>query len=410
MTTPELHVARPLSLKCGLELPNRLVKAAMAESLADESALPGKTLYSSYERWADGGWGMILTGNVQIDRRHLGQPKDVAYNDQIPYETLLGAWKTWAKACMREGTPTIVQINHPGRQSPAGAGTRGFFEKSLAPSPIPMNFGDGLIARAISAFVFGTPKEMTDEDIHQVVSRFVDTARLSSEAGFSGVELHAAHGYLLAQFLSHKTNKRTDKYGESAAARAKIVVDIIHAIRAAVPKDFCVGIKLNSVDHQSPSEFSDCLEQIKLIAAAGVDFIEVSGGSYEKPDMVNGAEEKSARTTEREAFFLEFANAVRHEIPSTPLMVTGGFRTRKGMDDAIAGGACELVGIGRPAALNPELPKNTILNPEVTGADAKVYARRIHPSWFVKWIGAKAIGAGAETAWYGKQIHQLAGI
>jgi 2,4-dienoyl-CoA reductase-like NADH-dependent reductase (Old Yellow Enzyme family) len=148
-----------------------------------------------------------------------------------------------------------------------------------------LNFGDGLIARLVSAVGFGTPLEMTAADIQHVVDGFVETSRLAAEAGFAGMEVHAAHGYLLAQFLSVKSNERTDEYGGSPAARAKIVVDVIKAIRAAVPKEFCVGIKLNSVDHQSPEDLAACIEQLKLIEAAGVDFLEISGGTYENPSV-----------------------------------------------------------------------------------------------------------------------------
>jgi 2,4-dienoyl-CoA reductase-like NADH-dependent reductase (Old Yellow Enzyme family) len=226
-----------------------------------------------------------LLGNVQVDPRYLGAAADAAFNDKVEYNKMLEAWKTWAKVCNSEGTPTIVQINHPGRQSPLGAGTRSIFAKNLAPSAIPLDFGPGLLPKLITSLVFGTPKEMTKADIGDVVKRFADTARLSAEAGFAGIEIHAAHGYLLAQFLSEKSNQRTDAYGGSPAARAKIVLEVIKATREATPKGFCVAIKVNSADHQSPQEFSACREQLKLIAEAGVDFLEISGGSYESPTV-----------------------------------------------------------------------------------------------------------------------------
>lgn len=187
--------------------------------------------------------------------------------------------------CNSEGTPTIVQINHPGRQSPLGSGNRGVFAKNLAPSAVPLNFGPGVLPKLITSLVFGTPKEMTQADIDDVIKRFGETARLSAEAGFAGAEIHAAHGYLLAQFLSEKSNLRTDAYGGTPAKRAQIILEVVKAMREATPKGFCVGIKLNSADHQSPQEFSAAREQIKLIAAAGVDFIEISGGSYEDPTV-----------------------------------------------------------------------------------------------------------------------------
>lgn len=285
MDKTELEIATPFTLPCGLTFPNRLVKAALAESWADKDRLPSEQLIRTYGTWADGGWGMVLTGNVQVDVAYLGTPEDNAFNDRIPRDQLLASWKRWAQTTNEHGTPTLMQINHPGRQSMIGAGTRGLFAKSIAPSPIPLQLGDGILPRALSALVFGTPREMTVEDIRDVVARFAETAKLASEAGFAGAEIHAAHGYLLAQFLSARSNQRADAYGGTARNRARIVVEVIHAVRAAVPKGFCVGVKLNSVDHQSPLELQECIEQLEDITAAGVDFLEISGGTYEDPTV-----------------------------------------------------------------------------------------------------------------------------
>jgi len=202
-------------------------------------------------------------------------------SESFEYTKMLEAWKSWAKECNSHGTPTIVQINHPGRQSPMGAGKRGLFEKNLAPSAVRLEFGSGIVARTLSRLVFGTPREMTSEDIRNVVQQFANAARLAADAGFAGVEIHAAHGYLLSQFLSTHSNKRTDEYGGSAVKRAKIVTDVINAVRSVVPANFCIGLKLNSVDHQSEAELRGCVEQLQSITKAGIDFLEISGGSYE---------------------------------------------------------------------------------------------------------------------------------
>ncbi|KAI5917446.1 hypothetical protein F4810DRAFT_45643 [Camillea tinctor] len=296
----------------------------------------------------------------------------------------------------------LVQINHPGRQSPIGAGQRGLCQKNIAPSAIGLNFGDGLIPHTINAVVFGTPREMTIKDIEHVINAFVDTALLASKAGFAGVEVHAAHGYLLSQFLSSQSNKRTDDYGGSPTKRARIVVEILRAIRSVVPREFCVGIKLNSVDHQSATDFQGCLEQLRLIADTEIDFLEISGGSYENPTMnvglseSNGASNPSSRTVAREAFFLEFAQAIRRDLPDLPLMVTGGFRTRRGMETAISSNACDLVGLGRPAVMDPKIPKTLFLNPNIKDEDASISVKRVPPSWAMRAIGVKALGAGTE--------------
>ncbi|KAK8116057.1 hypothetical protein PG984_012559 [Apiospora sp. TS-2023a] len=408
----DLAIAKPLKLRCGLTLPNRLAKAALAEGLADRGALPSQATNAVYGEWAKGGWGLVLTGNVDVDTQYVGDKTNAAYNHALERDALLEVWKGWARSCNPDGaTPAVVQINHPGRQSHRGAGTRGLLAPSIAPSAVGLDFGSGLLARLIGALVFGTPREMTTNEIQHVVERFAETAKLAAGAGFAGAEIHAAHGYLLAQFLSEKSNKRTDAYGGSPAARANIVVDIIQAMRAAVPPGFCIGIKLNSADHQSPAELEACLAQLRLIAEAGVDFVEVSGGTYENPIMSTGTAEettanekkqqpqkKSERTQAREAFFLEFASAVRGEIGGeVPLMVTGGFRSRAGMEAALAGGGCDLIGIGRPATVNPAFPKEVLLNLEVKDEDASLFIEKIQPGWFLRMTGVHALGAAADS-------------
>ncbi|KAG5920412.1 hypothetical protein E4U42_006203 [Claviceps africana] len=404
-----LKVAEPLTFPCGLTIPNRLAKAAMAEGWADKRHLPHENLIETYEAWAEGDWGLILTGNVQVDIQYLGQAEDNCTNPDVPRQELLEKWQRWAKSASGRGSKPIVQLNHPGRQALPGAGTHGFFAKTIAPSPVPVDLGQGLIAKAISRIVFGIPREMTAADIQHVVDRFAEAAKLCHETGFPGIEIHAAHGYLLAQFLGAKTNHRTDDYGGSPKKRAKIVVDILRAVRAVVPKDFCVGIKLNSVDHQSEQELHGCIEQLEDIVAAGIDFLEISGGSYEDPVMMTGQtnEKVSARTLAREAFFLEFAQAIRGRFDGVPLMLTGGFRTRKGMEAAIRDGDCDIIGIGRPAVLNPWLPRNTIFNKEIADDEARLYTRAIAPSWLSRVLGLRAINGATEGLWYVRQLRKI---
>ncbi|TVY85843.1 NADH-dependent flavin oxidoreductase, partial [Lachnellula willkommii] len=296
---------------------------------------------------------------------HLGGPGDVAipsHASQTPSPDTKEAWKTWAATCQRSGTPTIVQLCHPGRQSPAGISNRSFFAKTIAPSPVPLNFGPNILERLAASLLFGTPHEMTVEEISGeggVVDQFVEAARQSFEAGFKGIELHGAHGYLLAQFLSPLTNHRTDSFGGTPAKRAEIILRTIRAIRAATSPSFCIGIKLNSVDAATSESLSDVMAQIRLVAGCGIDFIEISGGSYENPLMMSAdrgsdsaaplANAVKQSTALRESFFLEFAQTVRKEFPRLVLMVTGGFRTRVGMEQALESGGCDLIGIGRPA-------------------------------------------------------------
>ncbi|OHW96128.1 NADH oxidase [Colletotrichum incanum] len=362
-------------------LPNRLAKAAMAERFGGKDNLPGsKECLNACIQWARGNWGIVITGNV--------------------HRKTLAACRTWAEVCSGHGTKAIVQINHPGRQAP--------FTRSIAPSPVPLDLGSGIFPWLVRKLVYGTPSELTKFQIQDVVKQFVHAAKLSADAGFAGVEIHAAHGYLLSQFLSPASNQREDAYGGSPLARAKIVLDVIHEIRKAVPKTFIMGIKLNSADHQSSNDLRESIEQLKAITETGIDFIEISGGSIEDPKFSTGPNlEKKASTKVREAFFIEFANAIRHEIPHIPVMVTGGIRSRKGMEAIVSGNSCDLVGLARPSVINPMLPKEIILNPEVPDDEAVADAKRLDPWRISKYTSMKAIGTGRETLWYTKQIRRI---
>ncbi|KAF3491694.1 uncharacterized protein GIQ15_01211 [Arthroderma uncinatum] len=396
-------IATPLTLRCGITLPNRLVKAAMAERLAARDGLPGNDeCLAAYRKWASGGWGLIITGNVQVDPAYLGGNGDISVSSSLSKEQLL-KWKLWAEACSGKGSKTIVQINHPGRQSP--------FTKGIAPSAIALDIGKGIVPWMVNSFVFGTPREMTEEDIQDVKRKFVTAALLVAEAGFAGIEIHAAHGYLLAQFLSPNSNKRVDKYGGSALGRARFVVEIIQSIREVVPRRFCVGIKINSADYGTPADMDDCIQQMQVICSTEIDFLEISGGSFENPTFNTGpVHEQAASNKIREAFFIDFAAAIRSKIPGVPLLVTGGFRTRRAMEASIRDGSCDLIGIARPAVLNPELPLAILLNPAIPEPEAIAHAIRLEASSFARYIGIKAIGAGAETGWYTKQIRQMGTI
>lgn len=335
-----------------------------------------------------------MTGNVDVSTKYRGSNMSIVAKLSLP-ESARQRWARWASASQQEGTPTIVQLVHPGRQSPPKAGERGFFEPAIAPSPVPLNIGDGLLERVLQKVIFGTPKEMTIADIQEAVDQFAYAAKLAYEAGFKGVELHGAHGYLLSTFLTPKTNLRTDDYGGSPAKRARIVIEVIRAVRKVVPASFCVGIKINSADVGGNESMEESLEQVGLIAAEQIDFLEISGGSYEKPRMAAG--DVVTRSAKREAFFLDYASAVRERYPNVILMVTGGFRTRAGMEAAMQSGACDLIGIGRPAAVWPHLPKELLLNEKVEDAAAVRKLSLVRLPWLLRIIPVKLIGIGADS-------------
>ncbi|CAG8889681.1 unnamed protein product [Penicillium egyptiacum] len=407
-------LADPVKLPCGLVLPNRLSKAAMAELLAKTNQ-PTNALVDAYEQWSDGGWGSILTGNVQVDVNHMGSPFDPAihseYTDSETNSALVAQWKKYADACQKHGTPAIAQICHPGRQSFRVAGRRGMFAQTLAPSAVPMKVGDSYLERLIACLVWSEPKDMTTQDVERVIRQFVDTARLMADAGFSGIELHGAHGYLVDQFLNGKTNLRTDAYGGTPEKRARFILEIISQTRKVVPATFAIGIKLNSADHSSTT-FEETMTQIALLAEAGLDFMEISGGSYEDPKMMGYGKANAAtapissRTAAREAFFLEFSKEVRQRHPGLVLMLTGGFRSRAGAEAAIRDNACDLVGIGRPAAIDPKFPR-LLLDESVGDDEAQMPLNKAPVPWYTRFLPLHLIGAGAESTYYAAQIQKL---
>ncbi|GIJ98862.1 hypothetical protein Aspvir_000983 [Aspergillus viridinutans] len=402
-----------VKLPRGLVFPNRLIKAALAEQMAGSENTPTPKLMEVYNQWGKGGWGAVLTGNVQVDVNHLGTPFDPAppseYIGKESNPALVQTWAKYAEASQQHGVPSIVQICHPGRQSLRNAGKRGIFASTIAPSAIPMQTGEGLLDRIISRLAFPAPREMTQQDIDTVTKQFVDTARLVADAGFSGIELHGAHGFLIDQFLNPKTNLRTDAYGGSAEKRAKFVLDILSQIRKVVPATFCIGIKFNSADHSSAS-FEDTMAQIGLLVDAGIDFLEVSGGSYEDPQMMSTNSqphpEKSQRTLAREAFFLEFARETRKRFPTLILMLTGGFRSRAGAEHALRENACDLIGFGRPAAVEPAFARR-LLDESVSAEEAEMHLNKVKPPFLLRWLSNKAVGAGLESSYYVGQIKRI---
>lgn len=405
MAEDGMPIRQPFEFSCGLKLSNRIVKAAMEEALGRDDHQPNEYIYRLYERWAKGSFGLLLTGNVQVDERYPGMMTDlmVPSKDKIDLEK----WKRYADVCQSQGTPTIVQINHAGRQSPFGK--RPLMQSTIAPSPIPMSIGENIVAKTIQRLLIGTPKEMTQADIDEAIGKFAYAAEIMFQAGFAGVEIHGSHGYLISSFLSPKTNKRSDDYGATPRDRMKFLFQVIDAIRAVVPSTFAVGVKINSADFSAGGLTQDeAQDQIQWINEhGGIDFIEISGGTYEAPAMA-GREylSQSERTRKREAYFIDFAAKVRH-LSSIPLIVTGGFRSRQGMNDAIRSNACDMVGIGRPTCLQFNLPE-ILLDRTITDEDAHAFPYEIRGTRIMNLLPISNVGAGIVTVWHNWQMHRVA--
>lgn len=400
MTQNTMSIAQPLELPCGLKLSNRIVKAALEESLGSGDNQPNEYIYRLYQRWAKGSFGLILTGNVQVDDRYPGLMTDL----MIPNEGTvdLDKWKRYAEACQCHGTPAIVQINHAGRQSPLGK--RSLRQPTIAPSPIPMSIGENIIAKTIQRVAIGTPKEMTHADIDEAIGKFAHAAEIMFKAGFAGVEIHGSHGYLISSFLSPKTNRRTDEYGVTPKSRMTFLFRVVDAIRAVVPLTFAVGVKINSADFSTGGLTEDETEdQIRWINEhGGFDFIEISGGTYEAPTMFG----REDRTRRREAYFIEFAAKVRH-LTTIPLIVTGGFRSRRGMNEAILSNACDMVGIGRPICLQFNLPE-ILLDENISDENARALSYTIRGTAIFNLLPINGVGAGIGTIWHNWQMHRVA--
>ncbi|NKF24777.1 NADH:flavin oxidoreductase/NADH oxidase family protein [Solimonas marina] len=333
-----MNVFSPLTLPNGSIIPNRIAKAAMEENLADLEQAPSAALMCLYRAWAEGGAGLIISGNVMVDSRAMTGPGGVVLED----ESNLDKFRRWADIGRAHGAQFWLQINHPGRQMQANLG-----QPTWAPSAVPLELGK-------MSKHFAIPQAMTPAMIDEVVQRFTHTAQLAEQTGFTGVEIHAAHGYLLSQFLSPLSNRRTDAWGGSLENRARLLLDIVKAVRAVVSSSFAVAVKLNSADFQRGGFSADDAQQVvRLLNPLSVDLVELSGGSYEAPAMQGQA--RDGRTLAREAYFLEFARDVR-AIATMPIMVTGGIR-RLPIAQQVVDSGVEMVGIGTALSIDPSLPR-----------------------------------------------------
>jgi 2,4-dienoyl-CoA reductase (NADPH2) len=329
----------PLSLPNGTLLPNRFAKAAMEENMADDDHAPSDALIRLYQTWAEGEVGLMITGNVMVDRRAMTGPGGVV----LESDQHQARFEAWARSARSRGAQVWMQINHPGRQMPAALG-----QETLAPSAVAMDMGS-------FSKQFTAPKAMSAADIAAVTRRFVEAAVLAERFGFDGVQIHAAHGYLISQFLSPITNKRTDRWGGSLENRARLLVDVVTQVRASVGAGFAVSVKLNSADFQRGGFSQDDARQVvALLNPLRIDLLELSGGSYEAPAMHGQA--RDGRTLAREAYFLEFAQDIA-AVAGMPVMVTGGIRRLPVAEQVLASGI-DMVGIGTALALAPHLPRD----------------------------------------------------
>ena len=324
----------PITLPNGTTIKNRFFKSAMSEGMGTRDFQPKKNIATLYKRWAEGGTGLIITGNIMVDPKGTAEPGNIVFDKNSNMEIL----KDWAKQGQQHGAKVMVQLNHPGKQVP-----KTIAKETIAPSTIPL--GNGLNK------LFSTPRALTTSEIEELVQKFVTSAKVAKEAGFSGVQIHAAHGYLISQFLSPHDNRRTDKYGGSLENRMRFLKEIYLGMREELGKDFTIGIKINSTDFKEDGlTEEDSLKTIIELANLGLDFVEISGGTYERPAMM-GATSKSTN----QVFFAEYSKKLKQKI-EIPVVVTGGIRSINAMNTLLNDNTTDFIGIARPLTIDPNIP------------------------------------------------------
>lgn len=371
------YLQQGLILPNGARISNRIAKSAMSENASTKKQEPSPILINAYKKWSQGRAGLLITGNIMVDSKALGEPRNVVVEDTRNLHLL----KEWAETVKNTQTHLWAQINHPGRQAMAPINTN-----LMAPSAIPLKYGRRKKATK------KIPKKLNENEILEIIEAFGRTAFILKEAGFTGVQIHGAHGYLVSQFLSPYTNIRDDKWGGSLENRSRFVVEVYRKIREKVGNKYPIGIKLNSADFQKGGfTEEESMKVIKILSQEGIDLIEISGGTYEAPAMMG---KSKASTEKREAYFMDYIEKAR-KITTTPLMLTGGFRTVSVMQEAVASNKVDVIGIARPFALFPNLANDIF-----SGASKSFHTQ-------IQKTGVKAIDGSMNIIWYESQIKRL---
>lgn len=398
-------LAEPLRLPCGVVLPNRLCKAAMTEGLGDRQLRATERHERLYRAWSEGGAGLLVTGNVMIDRHVIERPGNVAIDVTHPPSIdadARAALARWAAAGTVGGNQLWMQVSHAGRQSP-----RYVTRRPLAPSDVQLD----LLGN------YARPRALREDEIADFIARFARVAVIARETGFTGVQVHGAHGYLISSFLSPVTNRREDAWGGALGNRARFLIEAVRATRRAVGGDFPVSVKLNSDDFRKGGfSHADCLDVVRLLNDEAIDLLEISGGNYEQPRLlgVGGRDADAvpvrASTQVREAYFLDYAHAIR-AVATMPLMVTGGFRTRAGMEAALAGGDTDVIGLARPFCTHPDVARRLLAGDikELPAFEKDLVLR--HRGWLsptTPWLLLKMVNVLGAQGWYYQQMDRLA--
>lgn len=317
---------QPITLPCGVVLKNRIIKSAMSDSLGDGTGHPTKEQNRLYERWAEGGLAVSIIGEVQGTNKYAEKPGNLVLNEKSNLEY----FKELAERGRQNGSSLWLQLGH--------AGALSYTPTSSPKGPSELNLPNLQC------------QELTISEIHDLPLEFARTAKLAQSTGFGGVQIHAAHGFLLSQFLSPLFNKRIDDYGGTIENRMRLLLQTIKATRAAVGSHFPIAVKLNSSDQlEGGFDTEDALKVIEALNETSVDVIDISGGTY-----FPGAKSASDGAG-RGPYFMDFAKSAR-TLTTKPLMLTGGFKTRAQAGEALNSGMIDIVGLARALILEPSLP------------------------------------------------------
>lgn len=359
--TPQSILFTPFELPCGAILRNRIVKSAMSDSLGDGTGHPTPAQATLYRRWAEGGAAASIIGEVQSSPCFAEKPGNLVLDENAD----LARFSDLAGPGSLSGAHLWLQLGH--------AGAMAYPPTSLPKGPSALSL-PGLTCDAL-----------TLEDIHALPGEFARTARLAEEAGFGGVQIHAAHGFLLSQFLSPLFNRRLDDYGGPLANRMRLLLEVIDAVRRRVGAAFAVAVKLNSSDLlEGGIQEEEALGVIAALDGSGIDLIDISGGTY-FPGATSASDSSGGGP-----YFTAFARRARNAT-SKPLMTTGGFKTFQQARQAVASGDIDIVGLARALVLEPSLPTRW----QTGSTDEPVFPRFVDP------------GEGDITAWYTMRLTEI---
>ncbi|MBE0583161.1 MAG: NADH:flavin oxidoreductase, partial [Desulfofustis sp.] len=315
-----------------MPLKNRFVRSATWEGLADTDGGATAELIDLMTRLAAGGVGLIITSHAFVSPAGQATPRQLGSHD----DALIPRLREMVAAVHESGAKTVMQLAHAG-----------LYAKAELTGQAPLAVSDP------GSFAQGTFRVISAADIEDLIGCFAQAARRAQEAGFDGVELHAAHGYLLSQFLSPAYNKRDDDYGGSIENRTRIHLRIYHAIRAVVGSDYPILIKMNCADFiDNGLTFEDSLTAATLFADEGFDAVEVSGGT-----IVGGKLSPSRTgiaTTDKEAYFKEHARRIKDSI-TVPVILVGGLRSFEVSQSIVANGSADYISMSRPFIREPDL-------------------------------------------------------